>query len=129
MLPARFHRLRDRALAANDRVFAEPVLLKFNDRGTSDPARPAVTIEAILRAAEGKELAASGLRVDASWRTGISAQRGELHIDRKANPGLKFREGDEIRALSREGQPWFGVLAVDDRGMTRLVLQLEERSS
>lgn len=129
MLPARFHRLRDRAMAINDRMFAEPVYLKFNDQGTADPARPSVTIEAILRVGDGEGAAVSGLRVDASWRTRISAQPAKLHIDRKAYPGLVFRQGDEIRALAREGQPWFRVFAVDDRGETRLVLQLGEGPS
>lgn len=127
MLQARFHRLRDRAMAINDRMFAEPVYLKFRDQGTDDPARPPVIIEAILRVGGGEEAAVSGLRVDASWQTRISAQPAKLHIDRKAHPGLEFRQGDEVRALSRQGQPWFGVLAVDDRGETRLVLQLGER--
>src|SRR5690606_15648427 len=99
MLPARFHALRDRVLEQVDRTFAEPVYLKFNDRGTSDPARPAVTIDAILRVGGGKETAASGLRVDATWRTRICSQRAELHIDRKVYPYLKFKLGDEIRAL------------------------------
>lgn len=126
MRPARYHALRDRVLAVNDRVHAEPVLLRFTKGGTSDPSRPEMEIEAILRVGGGKETAASGNRTDAAWRTRIAAQRAELHIDRAAWPDITAKVGDEVCALSRIGQPWFEVLAVDDRGMTRLVLQLGE---
>lgn len=126
MLPARYHSLRDRVMASVDRVFAEPVLLKFNKGGVADQGRISVEIEAVLRVGGGKETAASGNRIDAAWRTRITAQRAELHIDRTKYPDIKVRAGDEVRALSRPGEPWFEVLAVDDRGLSRLVLQLGE---
>lgn len=107
-------------------MFAEPVLLKFNLGGVTDPARPSVEIEAVLRVGGGKETAASGNRIDASWRTRITAQRAELHIDRTKYPAIEVKPGDEVCAQSRAGEPWFDVLAVDDRGMSRLVLQLGE---
>lgn len=126
MQPARYHSVRDEILAGVDDVFAEPVLLKFNKGGTSDPSRPSIEIEAILRVGDGKESSASGNTTSAVWRTRITAGRSELHIDRAKYPDLKFDDGDEVRALSRIGEPWFEVLGVDDRGMTRLVLQLGE---
>lgn len=126
MVAARYHALRDRVLASVDHVFAEPVLVKFNKGGTSDLSRPSIEIEAVLRVAGGNEAAASGNRIDTAWRTRITAQRGELHIDRVKYPDLRAAIGDEVRALSRPGQPWFEVLSVDDRGMTRLVLRLGE---
>jgi hypothetical protein len=126
MLPARFHALRNRVVASVDHVFAEPVLLKFNKGGASDPARPSIEIEAVLRVGGGKETAASGNRIDAAWRTRITAQRAELHINRTKYPEIKAVIGDEVRALSRPAEPWFEVLAVDDRGESRLVLQLGE---
>ena len=126
MLPARFHTLRDRVVASVDNVFAEPVLLKFNKGGKADSDRPVIEIEAVLRVGGGKETAASGNRIDAAWRTRITAQRAELHIDRTKYPQITARPGDEARALSRPGEPWFEVLAVDDRSMSRLVLQLGE---
>lgn len=127
MLPARFHSLRDRVLATVDSVFAEPVRLKFNRGGVVDPSRTAVDIEAVLRVGGGKETNATGGYAQ-SWRARINAQRGELHIDRARYPGIVARVGDEVKALSRPGEPWFEVLAVDDRGETRLVLQLGEAS-
>lgn len=126
MKAARYHALRDRVLADNDKVHAEPVWLKFNKGGVADPARSAIEIEAVLRVGGGKETAASGNRIDAAWRTRITAQRAELHIDRAKYPDIVAMKGDEVKALSRPGEPWFEVLAVDDRGMTRLVLQLGE---
>lgn len=125
MLPARFHTLRDHVMAQVDHVFAEPVGLKFNKNKRADPDRPAVVIEAVLRVGGGKETNFSG-GLAKSWRTRITAQHAELHINRTANPDLVVKTGDEVRALARPGQPWFEVLAIDDRGETRLVLQLGE---
>lgn len=125
MQSARYHSLRDEVLAGVDDVFAEPVLLKFNKGGTTDPVRPSAEIEAILRVGGGKETSVGG-GASRAWRTRIAAQRAELHIDRAKYPNIKAKPGDEVRALSRIGEPWFEVLAVDDRSMTRLVLQLGE---
>lgn len=122
---ARYHAARDDLLAGVDAEMAEPVLLKFNRGGTADPARPSREIEAVLRVGGGRETSVGGGRGQ-SWRTRITAQRAELHIDRAKHPGIKAKPGDEVRALSRIGEPWFEVLAVDDRSMTRLVLQLGE---
>lgn len=122
---ARYHDARDDLLAGVDEEMAEPILLRFTKSGVADPARPAVEIEAVLRVGGGKETAVAGGQ-DRAWRTRINAQRAELHIDRAKYPDIKGKTGDEVRALSRPGQPWFEVLAVDDRGMTRLVLQLGE---
>lgn len=126
MKSARYQALRDRVLSVVDRVHAEPVLLKFNKDGVSDPSRPEIEIEAVLRVDGGKETAVSGNRVDAAWRTRINAQRAALHIDPAAWPGVTAMIGDEVRALARPGQPWFEVLGVDDRSMTRVVLHLGE---
>lgn len=125
MLTARFHSLRNRTLATNDAVHAEPVRLSFLKNGQPDPARPAVEIEAPLRVGGGKETSVTGGRDDV-WRTKIAAGRAELHIDPVAYPDLKFAKGDKVRALARPGQPWFEVLAVDDRLSTRLVVQMGE---
>ncbi|CAM5576966.1 hypothetical protein MAUB1S_09705 [Mycolicibacterium aubagnense] len=126
MLSARFHALRDRTLAAVDRAFAEPVRLSFFKDGALDPSRPAIEIEAVLRTGGGKETMVSGNRSDKDWRSRIAAQRGELHIDRARYPVLVVRQGDKVKALARPGEPWSEVLAVEDRGLSRLVLQLGE---
>lgn len=126
MIPARFHALRNRVLAVTDHVFAEPVRLHPMKKGVVDPDRPVVEIEAILRVGGGKETLVSGLRTDKAWRSKIQAQRAELHIDRAKYPDLICRREDKVRGLAREGQPWFEILGVDDRGETRLILQLGE---
>lgn len=92
--------------------------------GTVDPDRPMVEIEAVLRVGGGKETSVAGGQ-SREWRTRINAQRAELHIDRTKYP-ITVRRGDRVRALSRPGEPWFEALAVDDRGMSRLVVQLGE---
>jgi hypothetical protein len=127
MQPARYHALRDRTLAAVDRTFAEPVMIvaRQDKGGDRDEARFSGEIEAVLRVNDGKETPVSGGR-DRDWRTRISAQRASLHINRAKYPDIVSRPGDEVQALSRPGEPWFEVLAVDARGLSRLVLHLGE---
>lgn len=125
MLPSRFQQIRDRTVAAVDTVFAEPVKLSFLKDGEVDPGRPAVEITAVLRVGGGKE---SSLAPGTSraWRSKLAAGKAELHIDRSRYAGPDLQSGDRVRALARRGQPWFEVLRVDDRGDTRLVLELGE---
>lgn len=125
MLSARYHRLRDRTISAVDRSFAEPVRLSFLKNGVPDPARTNVEIEAVLRVGGGKTTSVAGA-ASSSWRTRIHAQKAELHIDRTKYPDLVVRPLDRVRALARLGQPWFEVSGIDDRGSSRLVLQLGE---
>lgn len=127
MLAARFHALRNRTMAVSDRVFAEPVQLAFLKGAVVDPTRAALPtlIEAVLRVGGGKETSVSGGR-DENWQSKIQAGRAELHIDPVKYPGLQFFKDDKVRALARPGEPWFDVLAVDDRLLTRLVVQLGE---
>ena len=125
MLQARFHRLRNRSMAVNDKAFAEPVRLSFfTSQGTLDPTRPLIEIEAILRVGGGSTTAVGG--IGSAWRVRIHAQKAELHIDRTTYPDLVIRTNDKVRALARPGQPWFEVAAIDDRTDGRLVLQLNE---
>lgn len=125
MIPARHHRRRDRSMAVNDKAFAEPVRLSFKLNGVVDPERPVREIEAILRVGGGKQTSVAG-GVAGAWRTRIHAQRAELHIDRTKYSDLVVRKQDAVKALARPGEPWFEVLAIDDRGDGRLVLQLGE---
>lgn len=125
MKAARYHALRNRILAANDWIHAEPVRFSPMNAGQPDPARQQIEIEAVLRVGGGKETSVAG-GMDRAWRSRIAAQRAELHIDRAKYPNLVVRADDRLRVLSRQGEPLFEVLAVDDRGMTRLVLQLGE---
>lgn len=125
MLAAPHHSLRNRVVAAVDNFRAEPVKLSFMVDGGLDPARPARDIEAILNVKAGESAMVSGGN-GRDWRGAVSSQRSALHVDRAKYPDLVVRKGDKVRALARPGQPWFEVLAVDDRGDTRLVLQLGE---
>lgn len=124
-MAARFHALRDRIAADVDKIFAEPVRLSFMKNGGLDPERPIVDIEACLRTGGGKNTNVAGAQ-SRTWRTRMVAQRAELHIDRAAYPDIVVRGGDRVRATARPGAPWFEVLHVDDRGHTRLVLELGE---
>lgn len=112
-------------MAINDKAFAEPVRLSFKKDGRVDPDRPMREIEAILRVGGGQTTSVAGTG-GGTWRTRITAQKAELHIDRTRYPDLVFRTNDSVRANARPGQPWFEVGAIDDRGDGRLVLQLRE---
>ncbi|WP_234186419.1 hypothetical protein [Shinella sp. NM-101] len=125
MLAARFHQLRDRTLAEVDRFRAEPVKLSFFKDGALDPDRPAREIEAILRADAGRDASVSG-GTDRDWRSRVSSQRSELHVDRAKYPDIAFKRGDKVKALARPGEPWFEVLSVDDRSEPRLILTMGE---
>ena len=122
---ARFHEIRDRVLAGVDQCFAEPVYVSFQVKGKVDPERPALTIEGVLRVGGGKQSRASN-GAGESWRTQIAGGKAELHIDRAVYAGPAFQTGDRLRAVSRASQPWFEVLGVEDRGESRLVLELGE---
>jgi len=124
-VPTRLQGIRDRTLAAVDAVFAEPVRLSFLKAGDVDPSRPAVNIEALLRVGGGSETQLSG-GYGKSWRTQLAAGKAELHINRAIYSGPAPRSGDRVQARARPGEPWFEVLRVDDRGETRLVLELGE---
>lgn len=124
-MAARFHAIRDKIAAQVDEIFAEPVRLSFFKNGAIDPDRPLVDIEAPLRTGGGKNTNIAGGQAQ-SWRTRMVAERGELHIDRAKYPNIVVRNGDRVRATARPGQPWFEVLHVDDRGHTRLVIELGE---
>lgn len=123
---ARFHELRDRVVAGVDFTFAEPVRLAFQKNGKADPARPVREIEAVLRVGGGEVSSAAG-RSSRSWHTKIAAGKAELHIDIAKYADLYFVKGDSIRAIARRGEPWFEVLRVDDRGDSRLILELGEK--
>lgn len=123
---ARFHQLRDRVVAAVDQAFAEPIKLSFMKDGRQDDDREAIEVEAILRVGGGKEALASGKVTDNAWRSRFGASPTELHIDRAKYPAIIARSGDRVKAISRQGEPWFEVLSVEDRGEARLVLVLGE---
>lgn len=117
--------IRQRTLAAVDRVFAETVLLAPQKQGRADPDRQPIEIRAPLRVGGGEQTNVSGGQAE-SWRTQLASGKAELHIDRATYTGPILRGKDRVRALDRAGQPWFEVLRVDDRGDTRLVLELGE---
>lgn len=122
---APFAAARDRAVAAVDARLAEPVQIFFLKEGAADPERANLVVSGVLRVGGGQNTNLPGGQAK-SWRTRLVAGRAELHIDPRAYAGSPIRRGDKVRALDRAGQPFFEVLHVDDRGHTRLVLELGE---
>ncbi|MCF1502913.1 hypothetical protein L0F51_03920 [Afifella sp. H1R] len=116
--------VRDALVAGVDARWAEPLKV-YPLRGDEmpDETREVREISAPLRAGAGKGMSAGQ---GSSWRSRIVAGTAEVHIDRAVYPDLVVRTGDKVRAISRPGKPWWSVLAVDDRGPARLVLQLGE---
>jgi len=123
---ARFHELRDRVMASVDLKFAEPIRLSPMKDGVTDPLRPQVQFEAVLRTGPPKGGGMDG-GSNKTWLARISAGKGELHIDRTTYLGPLPRKGDALRAVSRIGEPAFEVLFVNDRHHTRLILELGEK--
>lgn len=118
--------LVDSVVGAVDQRFAETVRLSFMKNGRADPDRPQVEVQAVLRTGSGKETRGDG-NVGKTWRTRITAGRGELYIDRAIYPDIVADKGDAVRALERPGKPVFEVLSVDGRNHARLILELSEK--
>lgn len=124
-VPARYHAIRDRVVAAVDLRFAEPVELFFLANKKSDPDRPNCDIEAVVRVSGGKASMPGDAR-SGDRNVRFAAQSGTAHINRATYDGPEIRKGDKLRAMSRTGEPWFEVLRVDDRNHSRIVLEIGE---
>ena len=122
---ARHHSIRDRVLASVDKAFAEPVRLSFFQRGVMDPQRQMIEIEAVLRVGGGDQTNVGGGYAQ-TWRTQLAAGKAELNINAATYAGPQIKSGDRVRAISRRHQPWFEATRIDDRGETRLVIELSE---
>lgn len=117
--------LQPRVMAGADQRFAEQLRhLPMRD-AEPDDGRQIREFTGVLRVGGGTEAKLGG-RSGSAWRTAIAAGKAELHIDPVANPLLKVSAGDLLVALARAGEPMFEVLRVDDRGETRLVVDLGE---
>ena len=112
-------------MASVDRTFAEPVRLLPLEHGEVDPDRKSANFNAVLRTGEGAQSRLSGGRGE-RYLTKLAAGKVELFIDKIAYDHIVVRNGDMIVATARKGEPMFEVLRVDDRGQTRLVLELGE---
>lgn len=123
---ARFHELRDRVVATVDMKFAEAVRLTFMKGAAPDPAKPQITIDAVLRTGNEKSasIASSNSR---TWRSKIAAGQAELHIDRTVYPDIVLQKLDTVRAMARPGKPAFEVLSVNDRDHSRLIIGLGQK--
>jgi hypothetical protein len=113
-----------RAARVVDRVFAEDLELHFLTNGRADPSRARTTARGPLRTGRGKEDSPAG-RVQ-SWGARIASGRAVAHITRSTYAGPLPRKGDKVRAIERQGSPWFEIIRVDDRDAARIVLELTE---
>lgn len=127
-LPARFHDMRNRTLAAVDHAFAEPVRLSPMKDGRPDPDRPQYIFEAVLRTESDQSRSPTGAAGSSGqeWKSRVSSGLAKLHVDRAVYNGPDIREGDQLRALARVGEPVFAVEAVEGADHSRLVVHLTE---
>ncbi len=123
---ARFHELRNRVVETVDLKFAEPVRLSPMKNGLTDPDRPQITIEGVLRTGASKGGSMEGGQ-GRGWRSRLQAGTAELHVDRAVFPDLSAKKGDALRAVSRAGEPAFEVLSIDDRNHSRYIIALGEK--
>lgn len=105
------------------RAFGENVRLSFLKGGAVDPTRPAVDIRAVLAAGEDKT---KPIGPGDYYRAHHAVGETELHIDRSTYTGPSPVKGDRVKALERDGAPWFEVASVHDRFSNLLVLRLGE---
>lgn len=112
----------DRTIGA---TFGESVRLSFLAKGAVDPARPQLTISAVLHVA-GDAPAAMGGKSDTKFSTHLAAGAAEMVIDRSTYEGPKVEQGDKVQALDRVGKPWFEVAFVSDRHTNLIILSMTE---
>lgn len=113
--------LERRADGAVGRMFGEQVRLTFMKDGRSDPARPQVTVNAVLHTGGDDSFS-----VGTGYRSRVSAGAAELFLDRATYTGPMPVVRDIVRAMDRAGQPRFEVKSVSDRYSNLLVLSLNQ---
>lgn len=113
--------LERRVDAIVGRKFGEQVRLTFMKDGRNDPARPQITVNAVLHTGGD-----DSFNVGAGYRSRITAGAGELFLDRAIYTGPIPVARDIVRALDRAGQPRFEVKSVSDRYSNLLVLSLNQ---
>ena len=122
-MTANYQLIRERTTRAVDAVMAETVKQFPLKNEKADPSRQVCEFQAVLRTGGTRNNSMSG-GVGRDWIVRIAAGKAQLHVDRVANPDVKIAVGDKIQAISRAGSPWFEVLELDDRGHSRLVVEL-----
>jgi hypothetical protein len=115
----------EKVVKTADERWAETIELKFLQDGRQDQSRGNTTIQAILRVGNVRNTNLSG--GDAlKWRGRVNSAKTQLHIAKSLYTGPVIQKGDTIRAVTREGMPWFDVLHANYRDQLRIVLELGE---
>lgn len=118
---ANWQNLTAMATRTADRLFGEPVRLSFLKGGEEDPGRPMAELQAQLHLPGEGDVVPS--RSNSSFTTHLVGGTGLLIIQKAAFTG-ELRQGDKVRADARDGQPWFEILTVDDKGPGQIVAQI-----
>lgn len=113
-----WQKLTGMATKAADRAFGEPVRLSHLVGGAADPERPVQDTRAQIHLPGEAEISMG--RGNAGLTASVVTGAGLL-ILQKASVTSALKQGDKVRASARDGQPWFEVTAVDDRGASQIV--------
>lgn len=105
-------------------AFAEPVRISFMKNGAVDPDRPAVDVMAQMHVGSDDSNGVDGSNSQGGFRTRLVGGQAELFLERARYMGPMPRQGDQVRATGRTGQPWFGVSNVADHDTSLIVVSL-----
>jgi hypothetical protein len=118
----RLERMVDKAV---DSAWSEQLRIFPVRQAVAVPGSTPVTIKAILMVGSSVASDMAGAAPNSGEVT-LAAGEAHIFIDRSRYPALDIREGYSVRAIDRDGQPWFYVRWVDDRDTTRISVRMGE---
>ncbi|WP_068318905.1 hypothetical protein [Polycladidibacter hongkongensis] len=114
----------EQAAADNTRRWGELVELKFLSEGRADGTRQNQTVLAVIKEAGSKRTSATGGRSD-KWQGRIQKTPMQAYIAKSLYlEGPLIFKGDKLRAVEREGKPFFEVAAANYDNPIRIILEL-----
>lgn len=124
-MPPAYVAIRNRVVTAVDARLGETVAFRPMQKGAADPARPPLDdVSGVLRTGVDVAQSVQGSVRSGKARAQIAGATARLALDRSRYSDLEIREGDDFRAIDREGQPWFEVLFVDRENHSRIYVYL-----
>lgn len=115
--------LKKLIVAHGDDQFAELVRVLFINDGRDDPTRQNTEFMAPLRTDRSRSNNMSG-GPSKHLKVSVVAHRARLSLDPATYQGPKMKKGDIVMALERDGEPRFEVVSIDDRSLTRHIVNL-----
>lgn len=120
---SRFDQYKRRLHSSVDGMFAERIRIVAWKDGREDPERPACEIVAPLVEEDRENQSLSGDR-SGQFSGNVRTGGAVLKPDPAVYPDLDVRQGDDVIALERPGEPRWRVSSVDPNGHGRLIINL-----